>query len=176
MSGTKSSANTSKSSDINRISPELRTAYKKIMYHIQHQLFLDPDLNHQQRIFLLYQPGAIENEFFLYLYDYIYDFSISEDLRDSSFQNLSKLNTNLIPVDIYSGINQYNLVDDDSDDEAYADNVSDIDSDANDTYADLENILLDEIEFEHDLAAFHPSAEKNHKLSADDSDKENSCK
>lgn len=163
MFGIKSSSNTSKSSqsfDINQISPELRTAYEKIMYHIQHQLFLDPDLNNRQRMFLLCQRGAIENEFLRYLYGYIYYLNISDDLRDSLFQHLNKFSRHLIPVDMYSGNNSHNNAHGDSDDEAYIDTLSDIDSNEDDTYDDLENTLLDEIEMQHDITVFN-SARNN---------------
>jgi len=121
MSGIKPSLNISKSSqtfNINQIRPELRTPYEKIMYHIQHQIFFDPDLDHRQRMFLLYQPGAIEKEFLLHLYDCIYNLNISEGLRDTLFPNLSKLSEDLIPIDMYSGINRHRIADDNSDEDA----------------------------------------------------------
>ena len=134
------------------------------MHHIQYQIFFDPDLDHLHRMFLLYQPGAIEKEFLLHLYDCICNLTISERLRDTLFSNLSKLGEDLTPADMYSGINRHHITDDDSDEDAYAETSSDIDSKENDTYNDLEDQLLGEIEFQHDLTASQTSANKNEPL------------
>ena len=158
MSHTKSSSiksNFSQSIHINQIHLDLRAAYERIMYHIQHQLFFDPDLNHQQRMFMIHQRGAIENEFLRYIQDYICTLNIPEDTRDVLFHNLSELSANLIPIDMYSATNQYYFVTDDSDDDSYVESMSDIDPNENDTYDDFENILLDRIAMEYDIASFH---------------------
>lgn len=72
------------------------------------------------------------------------------------------------PVHAY---NQHHILDNDSDSDsdenAYAEGLSDIDSNENDTYDDLENQLLDEIEFKNDLAVFHPTADKKEECSND---------
>jgi hypothetical protein len=176
MSGIQPSLNISKSSqtfNINQTRQELRTPYEKIMYHIQHQIFFDPDLDHQQRMFLLYQPAAIEKEFLLHLYDWIYNLNISEGLRDTLFSNLSKLSEDLIAADMYSGINRHHIADNDSDEDAYAETSSHIDSDDNDTSNDLDNQSLDEIDFQRDLTASQTTANTNEPLSTDDIDKDN---
>ena len=163
MSHIKSSSiksNFSQSTDINQIHPDLRAAYAKIMYHIQHQLFFDPDLNHRQRMFVLYQGGAIENEFLRYIRDYICTLNIPEDTRDALLRNHSELSANLIPVDMYSAANHYYFVIDDSDDDTYVESLSDIDSNENDTDDDSENILLDRIAMEYDVATFHATEEQ----------------
>lgn len=160
MPGKKSSFHTSKYSpsfDINQIPPELRADYERINYHIQHQVFFHPDLNYQQCMFLLNHPDAIEKEFLLYLYDSIQKFNISEDLRDTLYRNLNKSSEELILIGMYSGINQHHNTDNDSDDEEHVETSSSIDSEANNTYNDLENQILDEIEFENDLPAFNPA-------------------
>lgn len=70
------------------------------MSHIQHQLFFDPNLTHEQCIHLLKKLNGIEAEFLCILYDFVKELNISKDSRD-----------------------------------------------------DLENTILDEIEYEHDSAA-----------------------
>ncbi len=47
----------------------------------------------------------------------------------------------------------------DLDDDTYVDSFSDIDSNEDDSYDDIENILLDQLEIEHDIDAFHSSEE-----------------
>jgi hypothetical protein len=176
MPGVKPSLNISKSSQtfsINQIRPELRAAYETIMHHIQYQIFFDPDLDHVHRMFLLHQPAAIETQFLLHLYDCIYNLNISDGLRDILFQNLNKLSEDLIPAYMYSGINRPHTAGDDSDEDAYAETSSTIDSAENDTSNDLENELLIQIEFQHGLTAVQTNANNNEPLSTDDNDKHN---
>ena len=130
------------------------------MYHIQHQLFFDPYLNHRQRMFVLDQRGAIENEFLRYIQDRIYTLNIPEDIRHALFQNLNQLSANLLPIDMYSGTNQYYSITNDSDEDPYVESFSDINSNENDSYDDLENRLLDRIAVEYDIAVFHATEEQ----------------
>ena len=110
-------------------------------------------------MFVLYQGDAIENEFLRYIRDYICTLNIPEDTRDALLRNHSELSANLIPVDMYSAANHYYFVIDDSDDDTYVESMSDIDSNENDTYDDLENILLDRVAMEYDVATFHAPEE-----------------
>lgn len=168
MSGRKMSLNISKFTqtfDINQIRPELRNDYERIMYHIQHPILFDPDLNHRQRMFLLYQPGAIKIEFLIYLYDCIHTFNISEDLRDSLFTNLNEISEDLIPIDMYSGRNQNQNSDDFSTEDTNTQSSSNNDSKANDTSHDLQNPLRNETDYQSNFAAFHPTPVNNRELS-----------
>jgi len=59
----------------------------------------------------------------------------------------------------YSSIRQYHFVTDNSDEDTYVDSFSDIDSNESDDYDDIEPILLDQLEMEHDIDVFESSQE-----------------
>lgn len=163
MSGTNlptNNSNPSHSFNINEINEEIRVKFEKLAYKIEHQLFLDVYLNHRQCMFLLYRSAAIKNEFLRYLHHCTYGLDVSQNGRADSVDNLNDSSTGLVPMAICSNINQYNKDDDSDEEETYAECLSDIDFDEDDTCDDIENILLDQLEFEHDIAVFNSTASK----------------
>lgn len=56
---------------------------------------------------------------------------------------------------MYSNVNHYYFVDDDSDEETNVDCLTDIDSGENDNSYDIENSILDELEMKHDIVVFY---------------------
>lgn len=165
MSRVKTTLNTSKSSqaiDILQRHPELGAEYERILRHIQHQTFFD--------------PYAVENEFIGYLYDCITNFNISDKLRDTFYDNLTRLCGNLTLIDRYSNVNQTNIGNDDdsSDEEAYTENFSHVLSDENDTYDNLQSDILDHIDFEYDVTTFHSTTVNTDEYTTDTNDTQNS--
>lgn len=147
MSAMKSALNISttfKSIDIKRITPKLRAIFDKIMSDMQYQLFIDPNLTYEQQIELLNKSDAIEGAFLCNLYDSIKKLDLPEHIRDDLLENLEIIAEPMTIVDANSSS------DSDTDDDTY----SDMDTDDDDSYDDLENIILDQMEYEHDCAAF----------------------
>lgn len=153
MSGNKSSSYTSKaiqSIDIDQISPELRGAFETILNQIQQTPFFDRNLNHQQQMELLNRPNTIESEFLRILYDLTNTSDIPNNIRDDLLEDLDRLTTPMTIIDIHADTDQYDNPEVEIDDEEN-DLYFDIDFDY---YDDLENMILDELEFENDCDAF----------------------
>ena len=147
--------NSSQSLDINQISPKLRVEYIRTINDMHHQLFFDPDLTHQHLMFLLDNRNTIENELIQFLNDRIHHLNIPRDIREYLIKNLNQFSTNFTLINTYSNINHRYHVNYDFDEESYLDSSNDdIYSDEDDSYNDLENLILDEIEMERDIIAF----------------------
>jgi len=144
------------------ISPNLRLEYNKIINDLQHQLFFDQDLTHEHRMFLLNNRNTIESKFIQVLHDRINNLNIDSDIRERLIGNINKFSENLTHINIYSNTNHHFHVNYNSDEESDIDYQTDnFDSDANDDYDDLENLILDEIEMEHDINVFSDNIQEN---------------
>ena len=99
--------------------------------------------------------------------------NIPEDIRETLFQNLHKLSANLIPIDTQSSTSQNYIATNDLDQDTNVESLSDIDSDDNDSYNDLENRLFDHIAMEYDITAFHAGEEYNEEPTYDNDHQNN---
>jgi len=98
-------SNSSPSFDINKINSIAGVEFKKIINDIQHQLFFDPDLNHQHHMYILNNHNSIEDSFIQFVYNRINQATIPSDLYEHLMNNLNKFSSYYKCIDIYSDIN-----------------------------------------------------------------------
>jgi len=163
MSQNKSASNNCDSSNDtndNIISSDLRVQLNQIIKDFEHQNFFDPSLSNEHILYILNNRFTIENEFIDKLNNRIQGLDIDPNIRQRLIANLDKFRTYYILIDNTSDITNDVIFNYpfhyDSDQDSYVDDsTSDIYSDDdNDLCDDLENLILDQIEFEHDMAAF----------------------
>ncbi|CAF1514658.1 unnamed protein product [Adineta steineri] len=133
----------------NNISSNLQAECIEILNAIQNQLFFDQDLTYEHRMYILNRRHTIESDFITMLHDRINQLNIDIHIRERLATNLNGFNSSFNNVDLYTDIRDYFGVNHDSDEESYFDPETD------DTYVnlqdccdDLENLILDDIEFE----------------------------
>jgi len=98
-------SNSSPSFDINKINSNVRVEFNKIINDMKHQLFFDPDLNHQHHMYILNNRHTIEDKFIQFLYDRINQLNIPSDLYEHLMRNLNEFSSYYKCIDIYSNIN-----------------------------------------------------------------------
>jgi hypothetical protein len=148
-------------SDIN---PNLRVEYDNICNEIQNKLFFDQDLTYDHLMFILNHQNTIEHRLVQVINHRIHDLDIPHGLHQRLIENLNKFSLNFIQINTYTNTHQpYVFVnDDESDEESYFDDDDDdIDSYEDDMYDDLENLILDQIEMEHDINVFNNHTQAN---------------
>ena len=134
------------------IDPSLQIEFDKILNDFNQQLFLDKDLTHEHRMFLINKHHTIETKFIEFLTDRIRHLNIDDTIRNRLIENVNEFSSDFMLVNRSTNVNQWYNFNDHSDDESYVDDETDgINSDDDEYYDDVENQILDDIEFEHDI-------------------------
>jgi hypothetical protein len=110
-------------------------------------------------MFILNHHNTIEHQLVEVLNHRIHDLNIPNDIRQRLIENLNKFSNNLIQINSYTNARHHYVFvnDEEYDEDSYIDDENDDDtySDENDMYDDLENVILDQIEMEHDIDVFN---------------------
>ncbi|CAF5007261.1 unnamed protein product [Rotaria sp. Silwood1] len=177
MSNNKFSSNQSFSSSsydneyIYHITDDLKIKINDIIRSSDYRLFFDDNLSFDQLMFLLDHRYSIESSVLDFIIDQIHQLIKDENIREILFNNINRFAGHLHLVNsdtdvsprptFFLGDNDdddYYYDDDDDDEQTLTDDdSSDADSIFDDSYDDLENDLLDRLDFEHFLAVYHYS-------------------
>ncbi|CAF1422277.1 unnamed protein product [Adineta steineri] len=136
------------------ISPDLHKEYTKILNDIQHQLFFDPQLKYHHLEYILERRHTIEHGFVQMLIDRINQSNLDLSTRERLFAKINQLGTNIEYVDSSTNTKISFNANNDSDEETNNDYEPDYTDTEYDYCDDLENELLDQIEFEQDYNTY----------------------
>ena len=131
------------------ISSDVRAQMTQIIKDVHKQIFINQNLCLGRRMHILNNRKAMECELIRFISDRIHQLNIDNAVREQLIVNLYKFSADFTLIDHYSYVSHgHPLVyaqDDESDEEDFAEDIS---SNGYDTCDDLENLLLDELEFE----------------------------
>ncbi|CAF3283187.1 unnamed protein product [Rotaria sp. Silwood2] len=151
-----------------QISPDLILKVDDIFKDVNYRLFFDDNLNYEQLMFIIKNRNSIESHFIGFIKNYINKMIPDNNIRQVYLNNIDRFSRNMMIVNNDTNINYRSIFYDDSDDETLADDDSeDSNSSLDNSYDDLENVLLDEFDFEHFLNTwrcntFNEDEEDNH--------------
>jgi len=86
--------------------------FNKIINDLHRQLFFDPDLTYQHRMFILDNRKTIENKFIDFLFDRINQLNVPYDIREDLISNLNYFSMYFKPVSSDNQENQDHQVND----------------------------------------------------------------
>ena len=132
------------------ISSDVRGQMTQIIKDAHKQIFINQNLCLGRRMHILNNRKAMEGELIRFISDRIHQLNIDNAVREQLLVNLHKFSADFTPIDHYSYVNHGRPVfvyaqDDESDEDDFAEDIS---SNGYDTCDDLENLILDELEFE----------------------------
>ncbi|CAF3677311.1 unnamed protein product [Rotaria sp. Silwood1] len=162
--------NSSDNINLHHISPHVYVELNKIMNDMLNQLFFDKDLPYEHLMFLLNHRNTIETKFIELLNQRIEQLNIDHNIRNRLITNIDKLSSYLLDINADTNINQIFHFNYDSDEESYVDYPSDdMNSEEYDSYDDIENQIIDQIELESGVTVWFFNARRNqHEHTSDD--------
>ncbi|CAF1237157.1 unnamed protein product [Rotaria sp. Silwood1] len=131
---------------------------------------VDMDLPYEHLMFLLNHRNTIETKFIELLNQRIEQLNIDHNIRNRLITNIDKLSSYLLDINADTNINQIFHFNYDSDEESYVDYPSDdMNSEEYDSYDDIENQIIDQIELESGVTVWFFNARRNqHEHTSDD--------
>ena len=145
--------------------------FNDILKNMNYQLFVDDTLNYEQKMYILNHHNSIEGHFIDMIKGQIDNLKVDNDIRQFYLNNIDKFSQDLGQVNSNSDINiHFDYPENDEDDDYVDYLIGDPDLNNYDNHDDLENMLLDEYEIEHDFNVHHETLVKD-----DDADDDYSC-
>ncbi|CAF2879853.1 unnamed protein product [Rotaria sp. Silwood2] len=122
------------------------------------KVFLDDNLSYEQMLLLLNNRFSIEKQFIQLIKDVIINITHDHNIRRGHLENVDFLSAHLTLVNRYSYFVPRFIANDFDDDDDDGDLNYDEDDDTFDEFDDMENMIIDELEFEQFLDSFRYSA------------------
>ncbi|CAF3283144.1 unnamed protein product [Rotaria sp. Silwood2] len=135
-----------------QICPDCVVTIGNILKDIEDQVFVDNDLSHDRRMFILNKCNAIEGGFIELIKGRIHKLISDNDIHRFCLDNIKKLSREFTLVYYDTNINFPNIVHEYDDSETVAEYlIDDPNPFHNNSSDDLENMLLDEYEMGNDF-------------------------
>lgn len=141
------------------MNPSLEREFHRILYEIQHGTFVDSEFNYKQLVIeLISQNNKLPLKFLYFLLNEIMDSNTDDHIRERIMTKINDLTVDLTLICADMQVHYRSQTIDDSEEESdvedFDDEYNDNEEDENDNCDDLENQILDELEFEHDCRMF----------------------
>ncbi|CAF4624593.1 unnamed protein product [Rotaria sp. Silwood2] len=146
------SSSTSNDNEFNyHITNDITIKINDIIRNDNYHLFFDINLSYDQLMFLLNNRSSIESGLIDFIIDQIHQLIPNENIREVFLSNINRFAGHLHIVGSDTQvIRQPAFYPDDEDDDDYdEETITDDDSILDDSFDDVENALLDELDFEH---------------------------